>query len=68
MSGSSYYSQNDLRLHFGLGTAQQADHVEVAWPSGAKDSLENVKANRIVLIQEGSGLVKSEPFRGRGSK
>ena len=37
MSGSSYYSQNDLRLHFGLGPAA-ADLVEVAWPSGGKES------------------------------
>ena len=36
MSGSSYYSQNDLRLHFGLGTADQADRVEVSWPSGSQ--------------------------------
>ena len=38
MSGSSYYSQNDFRLHFGLGAATKADRVEVAWPSGAKQS------------------------------
>ena len=66
MSGSSYYSQNDLRLHFGLGKADQADRVEVSWPSGATDSVENVKANRIVWIEEGRGAVKSEPFRPRG--
>jgi hypothetical protein len=66
MSGSSYYSQNDLRLHFGLGKADQADRVEVSWPSGATDSVENVKANRIVWIEEGRGAVKSEPFRARG--
>ena len=39
MSGSSYYSQSDLRLHFGLGTAAAADAVEVAWPSGLKETL-----------------------------
>ena len=65
MSGSSYYSHNDLRLHFGLGAAELVDKIEVAWPSGAKDSVENVKANQIVLIQEGRGVVKSEPFRAR---
>jgi len=65
MSGSSYYSHNDLRLHFGLGTAEVAERIEVTWPSGAKDSVENVKANQIVLIQEGRGVVKSEPFRSR---
>jgi hypothetical protein len=66
MSGSSYYSQNDLRLHFGLGTADQADRVEVSWPSGTRDALENIQANHIVSIQEGRGVVKSEPFRSRG--
>ena len=63
MSGSSYYSQNDLRLHFGLGTAEKADRVEVLWPSGLKESFADVKANQIVVIQETKGIVKSEAFR-----
>ena len=63
MSGSSYYSQNDLRLHFGLGTAEKADRVEVLWPSGLKESFTDVKANQIVVIQETKGIVKSEAFR-----
>ena len=63
MSGSSYYSQNDLRLHFGLGAAQKADRVEVLWPSGLKESFADVKANQIVVIQETRGIVKSEAFR-----
>src|SRR5207244_7103354 len=67
MSGSSYYSQNDLRLHFGIGTADKADKIEVWWPSGATDSVENVAANRILWIEEGSGMVKSNPFRARGA-
>jgi hypothetical protein len=67
-SGSSYYSHNDLRLHFGLGSAEQADRVEVAWPSGATEKVENVKAGQIVTIQEDRGVVKSDPFRIRGAK
>jgi hypothetical protein len=67
-SGSSYYSHNDLRLHFGLGSAEQADRLEVAWPSGAIEKLENVRAGQIVVIQEGRGVVKSDPFRARGLK
>jgi hypothetical protein len=63
MSGSSYYSQNDLRLHFGLGAAEKADRVEVLWPSGLKESFADVKANQIVVIQETKGIVKSEAFR-----
>jgi hypothetical protein len=63
MSGSSYYSQNDLRLHFGLGTTQQADRLEVFWPSGLKESLPDVKANQIVVIQETKGIVKTEAYQ-----
>ena len=56
MSGSSYYSQNDLRLHFGLGAEKRAERVEVAWPSGAKESFENVEANQWVTVTEGRGI------------
>src|SRR5438105_1195803 len=45
MSGSSYYSQSDFRLHFGLGRAATADRVEVAWPSGGTEIFENLAAN-----------------------
>ncbi len=63
MSGSSYYSQNDLRLHFGLGTAEKVDRVDVLWPSGLRQTFADVKANQIVVIQETKGIVKSEAFR-----
>jgi len=53
MSGSGYYSQNDLRLHFGLGPATHVDLVEVAWPSGVKQSLRDVKVNQVLRIEEG---------------
>jgi enediyne biosynthesis protein E4 len=59
MSGSSYYSQNDLRLHFGLGRAARVDLVEVTWPSGAKESFRDIQANQVLLIQEGKGIVSS---------
>jgi hypothetical protein len=62
MSGSSYYSQNDLRLHFGLGKAEQADAIELAWPSGLKESLRAVAANQLVVIEEAKGLVSSRAF------
>jgi enediyne biosynthesis protein E4 len=55
MSGSGYYSQNDLRLHFGLGAVERVDLVEVAWPSGAKDAIRDVVANRSIVIRETSG-------------
>jgi hypothetical protein len=62
MSGSSYYSQNDLRLHFGLGKADQVDAIELRWPSGLTESLRAVPANQLVVIQEAKGLVSSRAF------
>jgi hypothetical protein len=51
-SGTSYISQNDMRLHFGLGTAAQVDSLDVRWPDGKISKTENVKANQIVKIQQ----------------
>ena len=51
-SGTSYLSQDDMRAHFGLGRATQADSVEVRWPDGTTTKLESVKANRIVEVEE----------------
>ena len=62
MSGSSYYSQNDLRLHFGLGQARSADSVEVAWPSGARDVVRNLPANHLHILHEEKGIVSSRRF------
>ncbi len=62
MSGSSYYSQNDLRLHFGLGRAATADAVEVVWPSGLKEAFRDLPANHLVVIQETKGIVSSRRF------
>jgi hypothetical protein len=54
-SGSSYCSQSDLALTFGLG-ADASANLEVAWPSGAKQQFKGVKANQRVLIDENRGL------------
>ncbi len=62
-SGSSYYSQSDLRLHFGLGRAERADLVEVAWPSGVKETFKDVPANHLLVIQETRGIVDRRRFR-----
>jgi enediyne biosynthesis protein E4 len=58
MSGSSFMSQNDLRLHFGLGRATLADVVEVRWPLGLVESFKNVEANQLLVLQEGHGIVQ----------
>jgi hypothetical protein len=52
LSQSSYYSHDDLRLHFGLGAAARADRVDVRWPSGTTQSLTDVASRRIVRIAE----------------
>jgi len=61
-AGSSYLGQNDLRQHFGLGTNQRADRLEVRWPSGRNEVIPNVAANQIIAIREGDGIVSAAPF------
>jgi enediyne biosynthesis protein E4 len=63
MSGSSYYSQSDFRLHFGLGSAATADRAEVTWPSGVKESFENLTANQLLVLRESKGIISSRKFR-----
>jgi hypothetical protein len=63
MSGSSYYSQNDFRLHFGLGKATKVESVEIAWPSGLKETFKNLPANRLFFVQETKGIVETGKFR-----
>ena len=63
MSGSSYYSQNDFRLHFGLGNATKVDSVELTWPSGLKESYRNLAANSLFVLQEAKGIVDTRKFR-----
>jgi hypothetical protein len=62
LAGSSYLSQNDLRLHFGLGAAKEADVLEVRWPSGKIETLRGVPAGQIVTIAEGKGIVSRTRF------
>jgi hypothetical protein len=54
-SGSSYISQNDMRVHFGLGTRTKAGPVEVRWPSGLVERFENLSVDAIHTLKEGSG-------------
>ncbi|HUS10474.1 MAG TPA: CRTAC1 family protein [Pyrinomonadaceae bacterium] len=51
-SQSSYYSHNDLRLHFGLGQNEKADVIEIRWPTGQTETLKNIVANQILAIKE----------------
>jgi hypothetical protein len=61
MSGSSYYSQNDFRVHFGLASAVTVDLVELAWPSGLKESLRDLPANHLFIVEETKGIVSRRP-------
>ena len=56
-SGGSYYSQNDLRMHFGLGANQKVKTLEIRWPAGQVDTLSDVNANQLITVKEGVGLV-----------
>jgi hypothetical protein len=62
MSGSSYYSQNDLRLHFGLGRAATVNTVEVTWPLGLKETFRDLPADHLFVIQETKGIVSRRRF------
>jgi enediyne biosynthesis protein E4 len=60
LSGASYLSQNDLRQHFGLGSATKIDSVEIDWPSGTVDKMTNLEADKFYAVLEGKGIVPRE--------
>jgi hypothetical protein len=55
-SGSSYCSQSDLALTFGLGALNSANAIEVVWPSGTRQRFTNIAANRHYAVHEDSGI------------
>ena len=52
-SGGSYLSHNDMRVHFGLGTAKRVDQVRIRWPNGKTETLNGMDAGQYVTIREG---------------
>ena len=64
MAQSSYLSVNDRRLHFGLG-AEKSASLEIRWPNGAVEKVADVAADQLVVIREGSGVVRTERFGPR---
>jgi len=56
LSGGSYLSSNDQRVHFGLGDATLVDAVEIHWPSGTVEKLKLPSVDRIFTVQEGLGI------------
>ena len=63
LSGGSYLSQNDLRLHFGLGERPRVDKVEIFWPSGKTETLNDLAADHFYKVKEGEGIVSTEGER-----
>jgi len=63
--GSSYLSQSELPLTFGLGKpgTAKALHLEIIWPSGRKESISDVQPNQSLLVKEGKGIVSTAPIR-----
>jgi hypothetical protein len=62
-SGGSYLSQNDLRIHFGLGSHERLDRVDILWPSGKTETLTNLAADHFYAVKEGEGIVPRERVR-----
>jgi hypothetical protein len=60
ISGGSYLSQNDLRIHFGLGKHARVDKAIVYWPDGRVETLTNLTADRFYAVREGAGVVSSK--------
>jgi len=66
VSGGSYLSQNDLRIHFGLGQHDHVEKIEISWLGGKTEILSNLAADRLYVVREGEGVVSSraaEPDR-----
>jgi hypothetical protein len=67
-SGGSYLSQNDLRVHFGLGKATKADAIEIRWNSGKTETIKDVAADKFYAVLEGEGIVAAEKIRPKTKK
>jgi len=62
-SGGGYLSQNDLRVHFGIGKAEKVNLLEIRWPSGQIDTLKDIQPNQVLYVKEGEGIVRSLRFK-----
>jgi hypothetical protein len=62
-SGGSYLSQSDLRIHFGLGSHDHLDRVEILWPSGKTEILNSLAADHLYAVKEGEGIVPRDRLR-----
>jgi enediyne biosynthesis protein E4 len=62
-SGSSYLSQSELTLTFGLGPAAAVKAVEITWPDGKIETLPRTAADQTIVVKEGGGIIRSTPIR-----
>ncbi|MEO6589233.1 MAG: CRTAC1 family protein [Pyrinomonadaceae bacterium] len=67
-SGESYLSQNDLRVHFGLGKATKIDEIEIRWNSGKIETIKDISADKFYAVLEGEGIVPFEKIRPKMKK
>ena len=67
-SGGGYFSQSDLRVHFGLGKAEKVEILEIRWPSGMVDTLKDVRVNQVIYAKEGTGIVRTVPFASKPNR
>ena len=65
-SGGGYFSQSDLRVHFGLGKADKVDVLEIRWPSGQVDTMKEIAVNQGIFVKEGTGIVSVQPPSKKG--
>ena len=64
-SGGSFGAQNDLRVLVGLGERTRVERLDVTWPGGATEVIEGVDADQLVVVREGSGIVRRQPLARR---
>ena len=64
-AGASYLSQNDLRLHFGLGANEKIESIEIRWSDGTTENVSNIATNKITIVTQGRGITGASNFQAR---
>ena len=62
-TSAGFGASRDPRAHFGLGQSTRAERLEIRWPSGGTELVENLPANHVITVREGKGVVSRVPFR-----
>ena len=64
-TGSSYCSQSELPLTFGLGKSSKVTAIQITWPNGRSETARDIPSNRSVTLEEGKGIVRNVPIGSR---